>query len=236
MSNRDEIDAVRARYDRRNVDAITNLYDPFRTVNLLIRQEKEWAVNRLLARWLKGRMLADLRIAEVGCGSGVNLLHMISLGANPSNLIANELLQERLAAARNNLPSSVTFMPGDAASLTINDGSLDIVIQSTVFSSLLDSEFRKALAARMLQWLKPGGCVLWYDFTFNNPGNPDVRGVTLAEIRALFPGARITAKRVTLAPPLARRLGAAVPVAYPLLNLAPFLRTHLVCIIEKVLA
>ncbi|MGZ7259737.1 hypothetical protein ACXWO8_09385, partial [Streptococcus pyogenes] len=74
----------------------------------------------------------------------------------------------------------------------------------------------------MWRWLKPGGAVVWYDFTVDNPRNPDVRGVPLSRVRALFPQGRLTARRVTLAPPLAR----ALPAAYALLNIIPWLRTH----------
>jgi ubiquinone/menaquinone biosynthesis C-methylase UbiE len=228
-----ELDEVRQRYERRKNAAVKQLYDPFRTVNLMIRQERERAWNALLAKWLKGREMSSLSIAEVGCGGGANLLYMMTLGADPANLTANELLEDRLAIAQRNLPESVTFLPGDASCLPIADGSLDIIIQSTVFSSILDLTLRQAVASRIMDWLKPGGCLLWYDFTFNNPKNPDVQGVTLTDIRKLFPGATIRAERVTLAPPLARRLGFTTSVVYPILNLAPFLRTHIACTIEK---
>ena len=79
-----------------------------------------------------------------------------------------------------------------------------LVLQSTVFSSILDPGAQAQLAATMWRWLFPGGAVLWYDFTVDNPRNPDVRGVPLARVRALFPQACIASKRVTLAPPLAR--------------------------------
>ena len=51
----------------------------------------------------------------------------------------------------------------------------------------------------------------------------------LARVRELFPQGRFTARRVTLAPPLAR----AFPAAYPVFNLIPWLRTHRLVLIEK---
>jgi hypothetical protein len=62
--------------------------------------------------------------------------------------------------------------------------------------------------------------VLWYDFTYNNPRNPDVRGVPLARVRQLFPQSRVTARRVTLAPPLARARCRVHPGLYGLFNSA----------------
>ena len=76
----------------------------------------------------------------------------------------------------------------------------------------------------MWRWVAPGGGVLVYDFVVNNPHNPDVRKVPPAELRTLFPDARLHALRLTLAPPLARRLPAALIA--PAARLAPFLRTH----------
>ena len=85
----------------------------------------------------------------------------------------------------------------------------------------------------MWAWVRPGGAVLWYDFTVNNPRNPDVRGVPLARVAQLFPQARIDARRVTLAPPLARVLCRVHPALYGLFNTLPFLRTHVLAWVGK---
>lgn len=74
------------------------------------------------------------------------------------------------------------------------------------------------------QWVAPGGGVLVYDFVVNNPANSDVQGIPLRELSILFPGAQIHSRRVTLAPPLARRLPA--PAIAPASALLWFLRTH----------
>ena len=58
--------------------------------------------------------------------------------------------------------------------LDFRTDSFDFVFQSTVFTSILDSEVRKEVAGEMLRVLKPGGVILWYDFHVNNPRNPDV--------------------------------------------------------------
>ncbi|MDR1473039.1 MAG: hypothetical protein LBI41_00530 [Lactobacillales bacterium] len=84
----------------------------------------------------------------------------------------------------------------------------------------------------MWKLLKPGGAVLWYDFAFDNPKNPDVKGVKLSEIKSLFPDAEISCKKVTLAPPIGRKLTKIHPSMYGCFNL-PFLRTHLLCWIKK---
>jgi hypothetical protein len=55
----------------------------------------------------------------------------------------------------------------------------------------------------MWRWVKPGGGVLWYDFTVDNPRNRDVRGVPLQRVASLFPQAAIAADASRCAPPIA---------------------------------
>ena len=176
---------------------------------------------------------AALRLLEVGCGAGGNLLELLRLGFVPAHLCGIELLPERAAQARAVLPAALRLIEGDALRADIADASQDIVFVSTVFSSLLDDAFQQRLADVMWRWLKPGGAVLWYDFAVDNPRNPDVRGVPLARVRALFPHGRLTARRVTLAPPLARLVCRLHPALYTLFNALPLLRTHRLCWIAK---
>ena len=81
--------------------------------------------------------------------------------------------------------------------------------------------------------LSPGGGILWYDFTYNNPRNPDVRGIGTGRIKALFPQASLDIRRVTLAPPISRTMCKIHPCMYPALNWLPLLRTHVLCWISK---
>ena len=113
------------------------------------------------------------------------------------------------------------------------DASLDIVLVATVFSSLLDDAYQQRLAETMWRWLKPGGAVLCYDFTVNNPRNRDVRAVPLARLRALFPQGRMRHRRVTLAPPLARGVTRLHPALYRWFSALPWLRTHVLVWIDK---
>lgn len=219
-----ELQRIAERYARREAG---DRYSLLRPEVWQMWQERQRALLRLLAR--RPGQPADWRAAEVGCGAGGNLLDLLRLGLQPAHLTGIELLPERLAAARAALPEGVTLLAGDASAAPIEPGSQDLVLQSTVFSSILDDALQQRVADAMWCWLKPGGAVVWYDFTVNNPRNPDVRGVPLRRVQALFPAGRFTARRVTLAPPLAR----ALPAAYGLLNAVPWLRTHRLVLIEK---
>lgn len=226
----DEIDAVRERYARRELaDWRYNRLNP---AALLPAQERERAILTLFRR-LGWSDLAGRRVLEVGCGTGGNLLELLRMGFSPRNLVGVELLADRFAQAMQLLPSGVTLMQGDASLVKLPDESEDIVYQSTVFSSLLDAPFQWRLAQTMWRWVRPGGGVLWYDFTVNNPRNPDVRGVPVSRIRELFPHGRLDYRRITLAPPIARQVCRVHPMLYSWFNALPFLRTHVLAWIEK---
>lgn len=229
MTRPDETQAVAQRYARRGEPDRYSLLQPdvWQTV-----QEKQRAMLQLLRR-LGWTDPSSLRVFEVGCGAGGNLLELLRLGVKPEHLSGCELLPERHAQARALLPAAVQLWQGDASTLALPAASFDIVCQHTVFSSLLDDAFQQRLADAMWSWVKPGGGVLWYDFTVDNPRNPDVRGMPLARVRALFPRARLASRRLTLAPPIARRVCRLHPSLYPLFNALPPLRTHVLAWLEK---
>lgn len=227
MSDADELDAIAQRYARR---ARTDRYSLLRPDVWQGAQERERALLALLAR--HGCDPASMGCIEVGCGNGANLLELLRVGFRPDRLTGLELLPDRHAEARARLPAATTVHLGDAAAFEPLDAS-DLVLAFTVFSSILDETFRHRLADAMWRWLKPGGAVLWYDFTIDNPRNRDVRGVPLRRLRALFPHGRIDARRVTLAPPLARAACGVHPGLYTVLNALPLLRTHVLAWIGK---
>lgn len=228
----DEARAVAERYAQR---APTDRYDPLRPEIMLARHERERAFASLLARHAQ-RPLAQLDVLEVGCGSGDNLLDLIRLGADPARLSGVELLADRFAAARRRLPAATVLHEGDALALARGDSSADIVVQSTVFTSLLDDNFQQRLAQRMWDWVRPGGGVLWYDFVVDNPANTHVRGVPVRRMRALFPHGRFDLRRVTLAPPVGRRVVRVHPALWRWLDALPWLRTHVLAWIGKPVA
>lgn len=225
-----EARAVRERYARRAPqDPRYSLLNP---AALWPLQERQRAMLALFRR-LGWQDLSALRLHEVGCGTGSNLLELLQLGFAPERLSGVELLAERHAQARTRLPEAVSLQQGDAVELTPAPGSVDVVLQSTVFSSLLDTAFQQRLADAVWASVKPGGGVLWYDFTVNNPRNRDVRGVPLRRIRELFPGGRMTYERTTLAPPIARAVCRIHPALYTACNAVPLFRTHVLAWIAK---
>ena len=225
----DETRSVAERYARRTG---ADRYSALRPDVMQLLQERQRALLRLFAA--QGRSdLSALRLTEVGCGAGGNLLELLRLGFAPEHLMGLELQLERHARARHVLPQATRVWLGDATQAPVEPASQDLVLQSTVFSSLLDDAFQQRLADAMWSWLKPGGAVIWYDFTVNNPRNADVRGVPVKRVRALFPQAHITHRRVTLAPPLARAVCRVHPALYGVFNSLPLLRTHVLAWLAK---
>jgi SAM-dependent methyltransferase len=228
-----EIAAVRERYARRQGD--DRRYSLLRPAVLIATHERQ----RALADLLVDVGLSDLsavRLLEVGCGSGSNLLELLRFGFAPEHLRGIELLPASFERARHSLPQATHLTLGDAtgeAGAEVADESQDVVYQSTVFSSLLDDAFQQRLADRMWRWLRPGGAILWYDFIFDNPRNPDVRGVPVRRIRELFPYGSVRVRRVTLAPPLARLVTKVHPALYQAFNTCVPLRTHVLAWVAK---
>lgn len=228
----DEPAAIAERYARRNQG---DLYSILRPEVALSTQEWQWQMLRLFGS-VCGFTDADLRrlaLLDLGCGYGAHLLDFLRIGFLPEHLTGIELLAERAAMARSRLPPAVQIHHMDASEVAIAPGSQDIVFQSVVFSSLLDDTFQQRLAQHVWTWVRPGGGVLWYDFVYDNPNNRDVRGVPIQRINELFPQGRVTHRRVTLAPPISRRVCRLHPRAYHLFNLFPPFRTHVLAWIAK---
>ncbi len=228
----DEPEAVAERYARRAGNVSRDRYSLLRPDVWHTLQERQRAMLRLFNS-LGLTDLSALRLLEVGCGGGANLLELLRMGFVPEHLSGAELLPDRFAQARHVLPVALQLHAGDALQMRVAPASQDVVFVSTVFSSLLDDAFQQRLADAMWAWVKPGGGVLWYDFTVNNPRNPDVRGVPLARVRRLFPNGRVRHQRLTLAPPLARAVVPLWAPLYTVFNALPLLRTHLLCWVAK---
>lgn len=187
-------------------------------------QDRERALLRLLRT--SGIVdLANLCILEVGCSRAHHLLDWVRWGALAENLAGIDLMEPLLREARSNLPSA-RFALASAGNMPFRDASFDVVTQLTMFSSILDAGLRRSVAREMWRVLRPGGLMLWFDFRYPNPRNPDVRPVGRREISNLFPDAAVHIRSTTLAPPLSI-------LACEIASLLPVQRTHYTALLEK---
>lgn len=225
-----EIERIREAYGRRaeaGADGRYSLLDP---ANLYLYQRRDRVMLAMLRRH-GFAPITGLRVVDVGCGDGGLLRDFVRYGAEPRDLSGIDLLPERIDTARR-LSPAIYYSASNVESLPYPDNAFDLALQFTLMSSVLDDEMRRAIASETLRVLRPGGAIVWYDFIWN-PRNADVRGIGLREIRALYGGCRVDARRVTLAPPVSRRLARVSWTACRLLELAPFLCSHYLAVIQK---
>ncbi len=220
----DDLARLRAEYaNRARRLAGSDIYSPFNSANFFTIQARQRAVLRALQK--EGLTdLSGLRIFEMGCGSGGVLQEYRWLGADEKKLYGIDLLPDRLREARQAVPQA-GLVNANGQYLPFPSASFDLVLQYTAISSILDADLRRAVCAEMLRVTRPGGLILSYDFWLN-PTNRQTRGLTPAEIRQSFPGCAIRFYKITLAPPLARRI---VPLSWGfgyLLESLGFLNSH----------
>ncbi len=228
---RDEIGRIQAEYERRAREIPADYYSSTHGGNLFLHTQSRNAMIKILKQ---GNFLplTDKKILEVGCGSGAWLIDFEAWGANQSQLYGIDLNGDRLANARQRLPQA-DLRIGEASALPWEDETFDLVLQSTLFTSILNSNLKQKIAGEMLRVLKPCGVILWYDFFYNNPKNSNVRGIGKKEIQNLFPGSPIRFQRITLGSPIARWLAPYSWRLCYLLEKMGFLNTHYLARIGK---
>lgn len=226
-----ETERIRFHYAKRSAQLKSGelnprLYSCFEPSHLLLHHSRERVMLRLLDERgfypLHGR-----KILDIGCGAGLVLQEFLKYGAAPENLFGIELLDYQVKRARS-LNPAVHFTCGKGEELPFSSHSFDVVMQCTVFSSVLDPQMRRSIAGEMLRVLKPDGLILWYDFWPNSPRNAGVRGVRAREIHALFPGCDCDLRRTVLAPPISRLLARRFWLGCHILEGISWLCTHYV--------
>jgi ubiquinone/menaquinone biosynthesis C-methylase UbiE len=229
LADEPELARIEAAYSRRKNRF---RYTFFERATLFAVQERERKLLAMLAD-LGLESLEKVRILEVGCGTGFWLREFVRWGAQPENIHGIDLLPERIAEARRLCSVGVKLECGSATRLKFANSEFDLVLQSTMFTSILDRQVKTQIAGEMLRVLRPKGCIIWYDFRVDNPRNSDVRGIKIGEIRMLFPGCCVNLHKLTLAPPLARpvaRISSALHSAFS--SISP-LRTHYLALIRR---
>jgi ubiquinone/menaquinone biosynthesis C-methylase UbiE len=126
---------ILASYAKRQEDDVR--YSWFSSGHLFIVQERERRLLVLLQRY--GFASFDSKkILEIGCGTGYWLREFIKWGAQPEDIVGVDLLPNRVARAKQLCPEAVRIQCGSAAQLAFPDATFDLVLQSTVFTSILD--------------------------------------------------------------------------------------------------
>jgi ubiquinone/menaquinone biosynthesis C-methylase UbiE len=224
-----EIQRIRAEFQKRDRTIPADFYAWHRPEIQYWQQQTARACARLLEN-ARVFPLTNASVADIGCGAGQWLAEFVRWGANPANLHGIDLLDDRIASARTRLPQS-DLLCGDARHLPWPDDCFDLVTQFTVFSSILDADFRRDVAREMLRVLRPGGHILWYDCRYSNPARAAVCGLNRREMARLFPNCAIDFAVTTLVPPLSRAIARHSGALAAALENLRFTCTHLAAVI-----
>lgn len=194
-----------------------------------MRSERWYIAGEILAAQFPES--AQIRVLDVGCGEGDDLARIRRLLPR-AELFGIDLIPQRLSQAQLAVPDARLEVRGGEA-LPFPDGSLQVVLLSTVLSSILDPGTRRLVAEEAYRVTGEDGLLLVYDIRFPSPWNPNVIPITRRDLRDLLPGAQIRARSMTLLPPLARAIGDIRPGLYgPLSCLRP-LRTHYLSVVTR---
>jgi ubiquinone/menaquinone biosynthesis C-methylase UbiE len=174
----------------------------------LMQQTERSTINLLLKQGISS--IDECKTLEIGCGSGGILLDFQGFGVDTAKLFGIDNALERLGRGHYRNPR-FNLVGADGGSLPFCSDSFDLVLQYTAFTSMLDPGTRMRAATEMMRVVKkPGGLIVWYDFWIN-PTNPNTHPIRSAEIRNLFPKCKYDFYKVTLAPPISRRI---VPISW----------------------
>jgi SAM-dependent methyltransferase len=157
----------------------------------------EWAYRHDETPWdIEGPQPAIVELAErgaftgaildAGCGTGENVLYLVSLGLDVTGVDAAPTAIERAwTKARDRGLDAATFVVADALALETLHRTFDTGFDCGLFHTFADEErvrFERGLHAV----LRPGARYFLLCFSEAEPGSWGPRRVTQAEIRATF--------------------------------------------------
>lgn len=168
----------------------------------------------------------DLVAVDLGAGDGNDVGPLRRTLGVSARLVAVDLRCEALQGLRRS-GAPVEVVAAHASRLPFRDRGVDLILQSTMLSSVLSAERREAIYAEVRRVLGPGGLFVSLDMRLPNPRNPNIAPVRRAELRRAFRGWSCGARALILAPPLQRALGSISPRLARAAEAIPFLRSHL---------
>jgi SAM-dependent methyltransferase len=137
-----------------------------------------------------GRLPGGATALDVGCGSGLEAVHLARAGLSVIGVDSSrrglELARERARAAGVELD----LRPGSALALPVESASIDLVLDRGCLHGI-DREDRPAYAAEIARVLRPGGRFLLRGARADDE-DQGVLGLDAAELDALFPAPAFT--------------------------------------------
>jgi SAM-dependent methyltransferase len=177
--------------------------------------------------WRAGSWVIDL-----GAGSRSELADP-TIDTRPvmSGVLAVDLLSRCTQALSQQ--AGVHPVMGHGAFLPVATGSVMVVWQSLMLSSVVDPSMRRHIYAEIARVIAPGGLFVSYDTRYTNPWNPYTRPVALGELRQAFAGWRHRHRTLTGLPPLLRWLAPTSRALCRVVESIPPLRAHRLFVAER---
>jgi len=152
------------------------------------------------------KTLEKKKILDIGCGFGNNFIKFYQFGAKPENIFGVDLLFYRLKEVKKKF-NIKNLINCNCANIPFKNREFDIVTQFVVFSSILDDNMCKNIAAEMLRVLKDDGIIIWYDSYGGNMMSEHTRSYSEKQIKEFFPDCKYEFKRIIPHSQLTFRLG-----------------------------
>lgn len=220
-NNQDEVERVRAVYQNYREGGRELMWHEDHSIH----DERSRILRAALLKATGGQSLDSAVVLDLGCGAGGLRPDLEALGVSTSRHIGVDLGFDRLHLARQ---EGVSAVLGSGGQLPFPDSSFDVVVASTVLSSVLDDGVLRSIATEVERVLRSGGTLLVYDMRLPSPANREVRPITGKRLEELFPGWPSSRRTCILLPPLARRVAPKPGRRYSLLASIPLLRSHAV--------
>lgn len=169
-----------------------------------------------------------LRVLDLGCGS----LSILPDSIVVETRIGLDLLIGRLIDLRST-DGDTPVVNADGAHLPFPDETFDVIVLSTMMTSVPDDGTRRSVASEVVRTLKTGGAMLWYDMRMPNPRNKATRAIGRAELEKMFAPLSGEIRSLTVVPFVARRLGRLSVRGYAMLRRIPLMRAHLAACLVK---
>ena len=225
----DELDRLKNVYKDR--ESINTRYNPVLPENYYIVSSREKIfIKSLLNNF--GTDFSDLKVLDLGFGAGNDIFTLIKAGFKTENISGVEVIEERFNRLKNILPET-SLKLNTGFNIPFPDNSFDLIVQSTVFSSILNQNSRKELADEMIRVLKPGGKIFFYDLKYPNPWNKNVLKIDHKELDILFSSHHRESISVTLNPVIVRKIAKHSIILCEILEQIPVFCSHYYTVITK---
>ena len=216
-----EEERIRSAYARYESEARSHRWDPTHPANRLMHVERVGVLKALVRS--DGVDVATVRVLDVGCGSGGSMADWLGLGVPSHRVMGVDMLLGRMTVGTSDAMRMMVNASG--AFLPFRDATFGVVSLFTVLSSILEDALLRRVAAEVQRVLSPRGRIYCYDMRYPNPLNPDVRRLSLAHLKELFPRGRFETRTLTVVPQLVRRLRLSGP-AYERCSSVRMLHSH----------